>query len=303
MFTSDRARNHALWIVPAAGGTPTRVPMVAENASDASFSRDGRNMVYAQVFEDTNIWRFDLAGKAAPKKIVASTQYDSSPSIAPDGNRIAFRSNRSGSNEIWESDSEGRAAWQVTHVGGALTGTPRWSPDGTRLVFDSRPLGQAEIYTMRVGSAMVRVTNSPSEDVTPSWSHDGKWIYFASNRSGAWQVWRTPSTGGGPDEQVTRLGGFAGFESEDGQHLYYAKGRGAEGLWRKRLPDGPEEVFVPELRAGLWGYWALSAKGLYYFDWAGPGKLATIWWQPFSGRRTQVGTVEGPLVPPIPAWR
>jgi hypothetical protein len=80
----------------------------------------------------------------------------------------------------------------------------------------------------------------------------------------------------------------------DGQYLYYAKGRGAEGLWRKRLPDGPETVFVPELRAGMWGYWALAEKGLYYVDWPGPGKPATIWWQPFTGRRSEVGTVEGP---------
>jgi Tol biopolymer transport system component len=250
-------------------------------------------MVYAQFFEDTNIWRFDLTGRAAPKKVVASTQYDSSPSISPDGSRIAFRSNRSGSNEIWESDSEGRAAWQVSRVGGALTGTPRWSPDGLRIAFDSRPEGQAEIYTMPIGGAMQRVTNSPAEDVVPSWSSDGRWVYFASNRSGAWQVWRASSGGGGPEEQVTRLGGFAAFESPDGKYLYYAKGRGADGLWRKRLPDGDEDVYVPELRTGFWGYWALNEKGLYFVDWAGAGRPASIWWQPFAGRRTLAGTFDG----------
>lgn len=293
VFSSNRTRNHALWRIPVAGGAATRVPMVSENAADPSFSRDGRHMVYAQFFEDTNIWRFDLAGRAAPKKVVASTQYDSSPSIAPDGSRIAFRSNRSGSNEIWESDAEGRAAWQLTHVGGALTGTPRWSPDGVRVAFDSRPEGQAEIYTMREGGSMIRVTNSPAEDVVPSWSRDGRWIYYASNRSGAWQVWRAPSEGGGPEEQVTRLGGFAAFEAVDGGYLYYAKGRTGEGLWRKRLPDGAEEPYIPELRTGFWGYWALTPKGLYFVDWPGPGKPAAIFWQPFLGKRTQVGSFDG----------
>ncbi len=294
VFSSNRARNHALWRIPASGGAPTRVPMVAENASDPAFSRDGKQMVYAQVFEDTNIWRFDLTGRAAPKKVVSSTQYDSSPSISPDGTRIAFRSNRSGSNEIWECDSEGRAAWQVTRIGGALTGSPRWSPDGVRVAFDSRPEGQADIYAMRVGGAMQRITKSPSEDVVPSWSRDGKWIYYASNRSGAWQVWRAASSGNGPEEQVTRRGGFAAGESMDGHWLYYAKGRSAEGLWRKRLPDGPEEAFVPELKPGLWGYWTLADKGLYFLDWPGPGHPAGIWWRPFGGSRAQVGTVDGP---------
>ena len=60
---------------------------------------------------------------------------------------------------------------------------------------------------------------------------------------------------------MTRLGGFAAFESPDGQYLYYAKGRSSGGLWRKRLPDGAEEVFIPELKAGFWGYWALAPKG------------------------------------------
>jgi Tol biopolymer transport system component len=295
VFTSDRARNHALWRVAVSGGTPVRVPMVSENASDPAFSRDGKHMVYAQFFEDKNIWRFDFGGHAAPKKVVSSTQADTSPSISPDGSRIAFRSNRSGSNEIWACDSEGRAPWQVTHVGGALTGTPRWSPDGTRIAFDSRPDGQAEIYTIEPGQqAMRRITNSPSEDVTPSWSRDGKWIYFASNRSGAWQVWRAPSRGGGPEEQITRSGGFAAFESEDGQYVYYAKGRSAEGLWRKGLPDGSEEVFVPDLKAGMWGNWTLSDTGLYFLDLPAPGMPTPIWWQPFAGKRIQVGTIVGP---------
>jgi serine/threonine protein kinase len=63
VFSSNRMRNHALWRIPVAGGTPTRVPMVSENASDPAFSRDGRRMVYAQLFEDTNIWRFELDGQ------------------------------------------------------------------------------------------------------------------------------------------------------------------------------------------------------------------------------------------------
>jgi Tol biopolymer transport system component len=251
-------------------------------------------MVYAQFFEDTNIWRYDLASGAPPKKVISSTLYDSSPSISPAGDKIVFRSNRSGSNEIWESDAEGRAAWQLTHVGGALTGTPRWSPDGSLIAFDSRPDGQADIYTIPAGGGeRRRVTSAPSEDVVPSWSRDGRWIYFASNRSGAWQVWRTPA-GGGTDEQVTRLGGFAAFESADGQFLYYAKARSSDGLWRKRLPDGEEELFIPDLKAGFWGYWTPAPKGIYFLAWPGPGRPAAIAWQPFTGARTQVGSIAGP---------
>lgn len=296
VFSSDRKRNHALWRVAPSGGTPERVPMVSENASDPAFSRDGHRMVYTQVFEDTNIWRFDLAGRDAPKKVISSTQYDSSPSISPDGSTIAFRSNRSGSNEIWLGSADGRMSWQLTRVGGALTGSPKWSPDGKWIAFDSRPDGQADIYVLPADGRgeMRRISNSPAEDVVPNWSRDGEWIYFASIRSGAWQVWKARSSGGGPEEQVTRMGGFAAAESADGRYLYYAKGRSSDGLWRKRLPDGNEEPFVPELEAGFWGYWTMYGQGLCFLTWPGPGKPAVLWRQPFGGKPRRIGMVDGP---------
>ena len=292
LFSSNRRGNYALWTVPVSGGTPVRVPMVSENATDPAFSRDGHKMAYAQFFEDTNIWRFDLSGRTAPKKVVTSTQYDSSPQYSPDGSRIAFRSSRSGSSEIWVTDAEGRVPVQLTRFGGTLTGTPRWSPDGGQIAFDSRPEGQPDIYIISSnGGEPRRVTTDPLEDVVPSWSRDGKWIYFASHRTGAWQVWRAP-VAGGTEEQITHLGGFAAFESFDGKVLYYAKGRSEAGLWRKTLPDGPEQVYIPELKAGFWGYFAVAEKGIYFLDWAGPGNPAGLFFQ--GSTRQQVGTVDGP---------
>ena len=237
VFSSDRRRNSVLWRVPAAGGDPERVVGVAENVTDPVFARDGR-MAYTQLFSDANIWRVETAGKTPPVKVISSTQYDSSPQYSPDGSRVAFRSNRSGSNEIWVSDSSGRIPVQLTHYAGPLTGTPRWSPDGMNIAFDTRPDGQADIYVVSsIGGTPRRVTKSEFEDVVPSWSRDGAWIYFASNRTGTWQVWRVRADGS-VEEQVTSDGGFAAFESPDGRYLYYAKGRGAPGLWRKLLPNG-----------------------------------------------------------------
>ena len=62
----------------------------------------------------------------------------------------------------------------------------------------------------------------PADDAVASWSRDGKWIYFASNRSGEDQVWKMPADGG-EAVRVTRKGGFVAFESPDGQWVYYTK--------------------------------------------------------------------------------
>src|SRR5207253_5400170 len=61
-----------------------------------------------------------------------------------------------------------------------------------------------------------RLTFDADEDVTPSWSRDGRWIYFGCTRSGSMQIWKVPAESG-PTVQVTKQGGFEGFESEIGR--------------------------------------------------------------------------------------
>jgi Tol biopolymer transport system component len=294
VFSSDRRRNSVLWRVRASGGEPERIPGVAENAADPIFSRDGR-MAYAQVFQDANIWRVELAEKKPAVNVISSTQYDSSPQYSPDGGRVAFRSDRSGNNEIWVTDSNGQIPVQLTRFGGPLTGTPRWSPDGMSIAFDARPEGQADIYTVSsIGGAPRRVTRSDAEDVVPSYSADGTWIYFASNRTGAWQVWRAPSSGGA-EEQVTRNGGFAAFESPDGKYLYYAKGRSAAGVWRKRLPNGPEESVLERVKPGYWGSWAVVENGIYFSDQTGASPGGIFFYEFSNQKIRQIGEVNKPF--------
>ena len=286
VFSSNRTGGLTLWSVPVRGGKPRRVPGVGAGASEPAFSRDGRQMVYTQSFLDANVWRVALEGDGTvspPRKLIASTVYDSSAQYSPDGSRIAFRSDRSGFHEIWVCDAEGRNAVQLTHFNGPLTGTPRWSPDGKWIAFDSRPEGQADIYAVGVAGGPPRpMTNDGSEDVVPSWSRDGQWIYFASNRSGSWQVWKVPF-GGGPKVQVTRQGGFAAFESSDRQWVYYALSRSQPGLYRVPLDGGREEPVLDRLKPGYWGYWALGRGGIYFLDAPQATAVPSLYFYGFAG--------------------
>jgi Tol biopolymer transport system component len=164
------------------------------------------------------------------------------------------------------------------------------------IAFDSRPEGQAEIYVISsIGGTPRRVTRSDAEDVVPSWSADGAWIYFASNRTGAWQVWRVPQSGG-VEEQVTRNGGFAAFTSADGKYLYYAKGRSAPGVWRKRLPEGVEEPVLEQLKPGYWGSWSVVGNGIYFADQDAASGAAGIYFFDFGTRKIrQIAKVQKPF--------
>ncbi len=106
------------------------------------------------------------------------------------------------------------------------------------------------------------MTTEPFENYAPSWSRDGKWIYFSSDRTGAWQIWKVLAAGGDA-LQVTKQGGIEAFESSDGRFLYYSKQYGVRGVWKMPM-EGGEEVRV--LEQGEPQKWALLAGGICLLD-------------------------------------
>ena len=107
------------------------------------------------------------------------------------------------------------------------------------------------------------MTTESSDDCVPSWSGDGKYLYFASDRGGEQQIWKMPA-GGGPAVQVTRQGGYIAFESGDGKYLYYCKAVDP-GVWRLPVEGGQEvPIFTNQPMAGCWGQWALADDGIYF---------------------------------------
>ncbi len=77
-------------------------------------------------------------------------------------------------------------------------------------------------------------------------------------------MWKAP-TEGGPAVQVTQNGGFAAFESPDGQFVLYAKFT-EPGIWRVPVVGGEETLVLDLLQPGLWGYWAVVEEGIYFLN-------------------------------------
>ncbi len=62
---------------------------------------------------------------------------------------------------------------------GVQTGTPRWSPDGGLIAFDSQFGGQSNLYTVDpAGGIPAKLNIDVSGNAQPSWSPDGRWVYF-----------------------------------------------------------------------------------------------------------------------------
>src|SRR5262245_53470636 len=288
----------SLWRVSASGGSPQRVVAAGQQAIDPAIAPKGERLAFGQTLIDSNIWRIDLTNAKrqsnARKMVISSTYQDLSPQYSPDGRKIVFSSDRAGGFEIWVCNSDGEHPIQLTNLD-AHTGTPRWSPDGKSIVFDSRRDGNADIYIISAeGGTPTRLTTDPSEDITPSWSQDGRSIYFGSTRSGSLQIWRMPA-GGGEAVQVTRQGGFEGFESPDGRFFYYAKGRGIPGIWRIPVEGGAETPVLDLHQAGLWRSWAVVERGIYFVTAKTRGRSLIEFFSFATGQVTPVAAPEKPI--------
>ncbi len=302
LFSSIRGGNYQeeLWRIPATGGTPEKVEgSVGSYLNDPAIPRQGNRVAYTRVSLDSNIWRLELPGLKqrvpAPARLIFSTFTDDNPQYSPDGTRIVFGSERSGFAEIWVCNSDGSNTFPLTNLTHTNTGTPRWSPDSRRIAFDSLAEGNMDIYVVSAsGGKPQRLTTEPAEDTCPSWSRDGQWIYFGSNRSGSLQIWKMPVAGGAAT-QVTKQGGFEGFESFNGKFFYYAKGRDLPGIWRIPVEGGEETLVLAHHQAGLWRYWAVVEQGIYFITAETPDHPLIEFFSFVTGRVTQVATLERPI--------
>jgi Tol biopolymer transport system component/DNA-binding winged helix-turn-helix (wHTH) protein len=260
-----------LWKISARGDEPERLQF-GQGGIEPSIR--GNRLAYSRQELNLNIWRRkldSLLSAGPPDRIISSTRMESGPQYSPDGSKIAFESTRSGAYEVWICRSDGSDLLQLTHYD-SISGTPRWSPNGQQIVFDSRVFGSngnTNIFVVDSHGGSPRMltggASAASSAAVPSWSRNGRWIYFASDRSGRWEVWKMPSTGGSA-VQVTHRGGFAAFESLDGEVLYYAKGLNVPGLWCMPTDGGEESELISSLEPGYWGYWAVVEDGIYYLD-------------------------------------
>jgi len=145
---------------------------------------------------------------------------DITPAASPDGQRIAFSSNRSGYWDLYLLDLISGEVTQLTHTP-EYDAWPSWSPDGQWLAYESYysetlapekpgegtstptpeltptapPRRESlELFILPIadgtaGRSPIRLTSDPAADYHPAWSPSGRQIAFVSNRSGDDEIW------------------------------------------------------------------------------------------------------------------
>jgi eukaryotic-like serine/threonine-protein kinase len=265
VFSADRGGGRRLWRGPV-GASPEQAPVLVGSAGEDALEPKiaGSRLVYTRRHVRVNLWRTALQeNPPEPVRIVASTRHDMVPAYSPDGRKIAFTSDRTGVEELWVSDAEGGNAIRLTSIG--VASGPAWSPDSSQLVFLSRG-AEPDLYAIDAnGGSPRRITHGPQKGYYPSWSRDGKWIYFLTGLGG-FKISKVPSQGGEPVEVVK--GAFFAQESADGRFLLYTKvanvgGTAPGSFWRMPVAGG-EEVQIHD--AVYSQRWQPHGTGVYFQD-------------------------------------
>ena len=283
-----------LWRVGSSGGRPPeRLDLADTIALDPAVAPVGGRLAFRKATYDYDVWRYELGGH--PEPFAKSSLTDVNGQFSPDGSRVVFASDRAGEVlDLWIADADGSHPVQLTRGPGAAQGSPRWSPDGRLIAFDSlQSNGQSKIYVVDPSGGRPRRISSETADYhNPSWSHDGRRIYSCSDRTGRWEVWRSP-VDGGPAEQVTRNGGYQAHESADGRSLFYTKVLSGGPLFAQPVGGGPERQILDFVATTQF---TVVNDGIYYIGRGGTDRVYPLQFYEFSTRASrQLAKVTGGL--------
>jgi len=286
-----------LWRVRADGtALPERLELAGRGATGPSTASGRDRLAFFRRLWDPDIYR--LRPGVPPTPLVESTFTDFWAQYSPDGRRIAFNSGRAGdTEEVWLVDADGSNPTRLTRGPGRGQGSPRWSPDGRWIAFDSQAeSGPVDVWMIRVdGSGLHQVTHDPANETGPSFSRDGRFLYFTSNRTGRDEIWQV-AVGGGTEEQITREGGSGpALESFDGRCLYYR--RASDRVLLARQTTGGEARTI--LRCV--DDYTVESRGILYLECAGPpgsagSRRKLRRWDAATGQDRLVASIEATIV-------
>ncbi len=288
VYSSDRGGEFRIWklpVGPAAAPAPQATGIYGDFPIQLSAARRSAALVYSVLRQDLNIWRLDLQASPPAERwlrIIASSGQDASPQYSPDGNRICFRSDRSGEEQLWISDRDGGNAVQITR-GPLWPSVGRWSPDGQAIVFNNARSG--EIHLARLGpQGRWSVRSLGASGYHPVFSPDGRWIYAGTMSS----IVRMPVAGGLATE-VARVRGISLGVSGDGRYIYFVREPAGAALWRIHSGTGELEKVVDGLLPYCSSCWALTERGVYYLGarqgWSG---RQALYFHAFAGGRDKM---------------
>src|SRR5205085_3286896 len=268
-------------------------------------SPDGRTVAFDLLGD---IYTLPIAG-GTPRRITSGLAFDMQPRFSPNGQLIAYTSDRGGGDNIWVMNVDGTGARQITRENFRLLNAPTWSPDGQYIAArkhftTQRSLGTGEIWLYHVSGVGdgVALDERPNPQFQkelgePAFAPNGQAIYFSRNTTPGNQfiyaqdsnqeVFDIERYDMATGERNQVAGGPGGAvrptPSPDGRWLAYVhRTSGHSRLFVKDLRSGEERQVYADLDQDLQETWAVH--GVYpNMAWT-PDSSAIVFW---AGGHTQ----------------
>lgn len=176
----------------------------------ADFHPDGQRVALSLSKDgDTEIYVLNAKTGSIEQRLTHHRSTDTSPSWSPDGKRLVFSSDRnSGTPQIHVMNQDGSGVTKIPQIGGYNT-SPDWSPLGEEIAYCSMvDGGRFDIFVSNLRTHSVRRLTWSRSNRAPSFSPDGRYVAFSSNRTGSYQLWLMTARGENPRQLTDWAGHF-----------------------------------------------------------------------------------------------
>ena len=192
LYLSYLNGNPRIYVYDLASGQQRLITQSRNPTFAPRWSPDGKWILYSMAIGgNTDIYRTSASGGGTPVKLTDSPGIDIGGSFSPDGSKIVFESDRSGSQQVYTMNADGTNQQRISFFGGRAA-TPEWSPRGDQIAF-THIGGNFRIAVMSPGGGALRYLTDSWQDEAPTWSPNGRIVQFfrtqrGSGKAGIWQV-------------------------------------------------------------------------------------------------------------------
>jgi Tol biopolymer transport system component len=232
-----------IWVVNADGGSEQRLTSVDEDADSPAWSPEGKHIAFSKrdhdrETDDINHYEADIylmnSDGSQEKRLTDLAGVETEPTWSPDGEHIAFSTERREQGDIYVMDADGAKLTRLTDRPGVEI-EPTWSPDGKQIAFSTQWVQRGDIYVMNSdGSELRRLTDPKVGESSPAWSPDGD--RFAFMRFGDEVAKIVVANEDGSEEREV---------PSPGEYQFHV----TRPVWS---PDGKRLAFTVEEEEGIW---------------------------------------------------
>lgn len=166
---------------------------------------------------NTEVWTYD-SQQGGAKRLTFDRTLDAMPVWSPDGTRVVFTSSRGSAFNLYVKDTSGAQEEKVICESSGDKYPSSWSRDGKYILYTEAPELKYLALPEMKSTPFLKAAGTLK---TGAFSPDGKWVAYASNESGKWEVYVTSFPEAKGKWQVSNAGGEEPRWRADGKELFY----------------------------------------------------------------------------------